>query len=613
MSYKKLPLRGECCCALALAALLLPVSASAEVENELSPLVVSALRIPQPAAAVTSTVTVLDPQALQDRGLLQLREALNEAPGVIATSTGGQTGALGALFIRGTTTAYSQMVVDGMRLGDSSSSLGNFLGASRVYDVGRLEILRGPQGAIYGGESVGGVLWMETPRGSGQPHGSVTGEGGSFGSVSLHAMHQGEVADLSYFLAGGYEETANDSPHQDFHQSQIALRLEAKINKLWTLGTTYRGFENSYENGTASDDRVHEALATVQATGVISDRWTTRFHVGFQQEAYDSDYHVGDYGSDVEATAISTDQRIVLNDQLLLLATAFVHHNSYDSASVDDWSNSRTDDACDRYGVGAALEWSPTAELTASGALRWEDYDTYGSELTWRIGTAYQINRSGTTLRGGVGTSFRTPTFLDLYGSTWSDPNPDLVAEDALGWDLGVVQKLTDHHQLEVTWFRNQIKNQIKFLSDPFPSWGGRSVNLPGTTPTQGLEVGLNGAWLERTLAYRVAWTMLAKCLADQPRNAVNASFDWKPTTPALIGIGLSHLSEHSWGGDPIGAYTLARVYASYQVTDTLKLHARVENLFNQDYELSNPSPGWGGTPVKGAGTGVYAGVTFDW
>ena len=613
MYRPQLPLRGESRCALALAALLLPLTASAEVENELTPLVVSALRIPQPASSVTSSVTVLDPQALEARGLLQFREALNETPGVIATSTGGQTGALGALFIRGTTSAYSQMVVDGMRLGDSSSQLGNFFGASRVYDVGRLEILRGPQGAIYGGESIGGVLWMETPRGSGAPRGSLTAEGGSFGSFAIHAMHQGEVGPLSYFLSGGYEQTANDAPHQDFHQLQTALRVEAKLNKVWTVGTTYRGFDNFYQNTTASDDRVNEALATLQATGVISDHWTTSFHAGLQKESYDSDYHTGLYGNDMQATALSTDQRIVITDQLLLLGTAFFHHNNYQSASTDAWSNTRTDNSSNRYGVGTALEWSPTAALTTSGALRWEDYDTYGSQLTWRVGSTYQLTKFGTTLRGGVGTSFRTPTFLDLYGSTWGDPNPNLVAENALGWDLGVVQKLGEHHQLELTGFRNQIRDQIQFVSYPPPSWNGQSVNLPGTTTTDGLEAGVSGAWLERTLNYRVAWTLLEKCLADQPRNAVTASIDWKPTPPSMIGVGLSHLSEHSWGGDPIAAYTLARVYGSYQLTDSIKFHGRVENLFNQSYELSNPSAAWGGTPIKGAGTGLYCGLTFDW
>ena len=54
-------------------------------------------------------------------------------------------------------------------------------------------------------------------------------------------------------------------------------------------------------------------------------------------------------------------------------------------------------------------------------------------------------------------------------------------------------------------------------------------------------------------------------------------------------------------------------MYGSYQLADNLKLHARVENLFNEDYELSNPSRAWGGTPIKGAGTGIYSGLTLDW
>ena len=599
MTLRKPPQRGNSCRALALAALLLPVSASAEVENELSPLVVSALRIPQAASSVTSAVTVLDPQELQSRGLLQLRDALNESPGVISTSTGGETGALGALFIRGTTLSYSQMVIDGMRLGDASSSLGNMLSAGRVYDIGRLEVLRGPQGALYGGESIGGVLWMETTRGSGKPHSSITGEAGSFDSYALNAMHQGEVGNLSYFLSAGYEETANDAPSQSFHQGRAALRVEGKINSTWTLGTTFRGFDAYYENGGASDERVEAQLATLQATGVISDRWTARIQLGFQQEYYDSDSAWGNYGTDMRATSLATDQTIVINDQLRLLANAFYHHGSYQNTIGTDQSR-------DRYGLGAALEWTPITELTTSAALRWEDYDAYGSELTWRLGSAYHFAKAGTTLRGGVGTSFHSPTYLDLFGSSFGAGNPNLAAESALGWDLGLAQQLSAHHQLEVTWFKNQIENQIQRTPTP-------PVNLGGTTTTEGLEVGLRGAWLERTVEYRVAWTLLNKSMAEQPHNAVNASIDWKPTPPSMIGIGLSHLSDHSWGFSPIDAYTLVRVYGSYQLTANLKLHARVENVFNQDYELYRPNSPWGGPTVKGAGTGVYTGLTFDW
>ena len=121
--------------------------AAAEIENELDGIVVSARRLPADAEQTTSAVTVLDPRDLTARGILDLKSALNEVPGVIATSTAGQTGGIGSLFIRGTTTAYSQAVVDGMRLSDTTAPLGNFLAGARIDDLGR-DNARG--GAIAG-------------------------------------------------------------------------------------------------------------------------------------------------------------------------------------------------------------------------------------------------------------------------------------------------------------------------------------------------------------------------------------------------------------------------------------------------------------------------------
>ncbi len=613
MTPQNKPLRGTRRSALALIALLAPVSAHAEVESDLEPLIVSALRVPQAASTVTSAVTVLDPVELHNQGLLQLRDALNASPGVIATSTAGETGAVSGLFIRGTRTSDSQVVVDGMRLSDSNSPMGNFLSGSRTYDTGSIEILRGPQGAIYGGESLGGVLWMETPRGSGKPHAATTFEAGSFNSYSARGMFQGETDPLSYYLSGGYEETDNDGPNQDFHQGSTALRVEGKLDSVWTLGTTFRAIDSFYNNSGNSEDRLDAALATLYAVGKISDCWTARFHAGYHQESYDSDYldYFGSpatYGTDLQAASFSTDHEITLADNLRLLAGGFYHHDSFEvTDGVDETGN--------RYGAHSALEWEPVENLTTTAALRWEDYDSYGDEFTWRLGSIYHVEKSGTSLRAGVGRSFRAPSYNDLYYNTdqpWFKyvGNPDLSAQSSIGWDLGIEQKIGDHHTAEATWFSNRFEDAIQSYANPSGDYTTyTAINLPGKTTTDGLELGLRGKWLDETLGYRLAWTYLHKSLADQPHNAVTASFDWKPTTKALIGIGATHLSDHSWGGDPLESYTIARLYGSYQVCDRVKLHARVENLFDESYELYR---GYGST-VTGAGTGLYAGITIDW
>lgn len=578
-------------------------------------LIVSALRIPRDASTVTSAVTALDPVALENQGIFHLRDALNASPGVIATSAGGQTGAVSSLFIRGTTTADSQVVIDGMRLGDSNSPLGNLLSAGRTHDVGSIEVLRGPQGAIYGGESIGGVLWMDTPRGSGAPRASTTFEAGSFDSLVARGTFQGASGPMSYYLAGGYEETDNDGPNQHFHQGSSALRVEGKPDEVWTIGTTFRAADAFYQNSggfetpLGSDDRLDSALATVYAIGRISDAWIARFHAGYHSESYDSDYldtwtlEPANYGTDLEAFSMSSDHEITLADNLRLLAGGFVRMDAYQSTIG-------IDETGDRYGLHSVLEWEPWEALTSTAALRWEDYDSFGDEFTWRLGSIYRMEKTGTALRAGFGRSFRAPSYLDLYYDTfWYDPNPGLKAQSSIGWDVGIEQAIGNRHALEIIWFSNRIKDAIDSYYDPEGDFVFTSTNLPGTTRSGGLEVGLRGDWLDETLAYRVAWTYLHESLSDQPRNAITAALDWKPADKLLVGIGMTHLSDHSWGGDPLASYALFRIHGSYQISDRVKLHARVENLFDQDYELYR---GFGNT-IRGAGTGFFGGITMDW
>lgn len=564
-----------------------------------SPLVVSALRFPQEASSVTSSVTVLEPEELTEAGLYQLRDALNLSPGVVSTSTAGQTGAVGSLFIRGARTIDSQVVVDGLRFSDSNSPMGNFLASGRTFTVGRLEVLRGPHGAIYGGNATGGVLWMETPRGCGDHSGSWMAEAGSFESLASYGRFQGSEGSFSYHLSGGYEETENDGPAMDFHQASQALRLENQVNDRVSVGGTFRMVDSHYNNMGASDDHFDALLGTMYANVVFSDFWRSRFHAGYLSDSYDSDSTWGNFGTDAESYAAQMDHEIVFAEGLRLLAGGFYQETDFrNTIGVDD---SRS-----RFGGHAVLEWDSSEAFTHHAALRWEDYDEFGSEWTWRLGSLWRTMDGGPVLRGGMGTSFRPPSFLDLYGSSFGAGNPALNPESALGWDLGVTQVIGGNHELEVTWFRNLIEDSI--LASPTPP-----VNLPGTEATDGLEVGMRGSWREAAIGYRLAWTWLRQSLSDQPRNAVTAMVDWHPTEDWMVGVGASHLSARSWGGDPLGGYVVARLFSSYQLTERIQLHARVENVLDEEYELSSYTFGGATTVTPGAGLGVYAGLTVDW
>ncbi len=602
------PPRGQCRRArVAHAALIISITLSnashaeeADEAEDLPPLVISALRMPTALSQVPSSVSVLDPREFEMQGIHRLQDALNRAPGVVSISTGGQNGALGSLLIRGTSTGDSQIVVDGMRMSDSNAPLGNFLGNAGLGDFGRIEVLRGPHGAIYGGESVGGVLWLETMAGTPDPVTQLRVEGGSFNSVAVDARHQGSHGPLSYFLSTGYEETDNDAvPSTDFRQWRTAMRADMRHDDTWTSRLTFRANDSYFRDTPTSENYVDSALVTVQSTGVISDRWTSRFHAGFYQEFYDNDFlflgKPGNYGTDLRSTSVSTDQEVRLTEELMLLAGGFYHHDSFENTSgVDETGN--------RYGFHSSLQWQPVDGLTLQQSGRWEDYDTYGDEFTWRSGAAYSLESAGLTLRGGIGKSFSTPSYLDLFGSSFGVGNPDLKAESATGWDLGIVQTVADNQQLEVTWFENRIRDQIRSFPAP-------PQNVAETTKTQGVETGWKGRWLDGMFDHHLAWTWTNESIAGLPRNAVNAALDWNISEKSIIGVGAQHFSSRTWGGNPLTSATITRIHGSHQITENLRVHARIENLFDEQYELAD----FFGTVIPGAGRGIFVGLTATW
>jgi vitamin B12 transporter len=569
---------------------------SAEMTRELDELIVSALRMPGEASRTTSAVTSLDPRELEQRGVLDLRQALNEVPGVIATSTSGQTGAIGSVFIRGTTTSYSQLVVDGVRLSDSTAPLGNFFSGARLDDLGMIEVLRGAQAAIHGGEAVGGVIWLETARGEGDPRTRLRVEGGSFDTLNGFLSHSGKEGPFSWFVGGGYDGTHNDDNLQDFDQARAALRMEWAQSENLTLGMTYRAADSrfQYQNFGTNTDHTDSELATVYADARLAPGWLARFTLGRYRESYDNDTEGlfgGNFGTDLERTVLSTDHSFEINRHHRLLGGAFLEQS--------DFSNTIGSDSDEyRYGAHLGWEWSPLECLVTEAVVRWEDYADYDDQVTWRVGASWQALEE-TRFRAGIGKAFRTPTFLDLYGTAFGAGNPNLNAEESIGWDVGIEQSFGENHIISATWFENSIDNRIR--SNPTPP-----VNLPGDTPTRGLELAVDGA-LGECVDYRLAWTWLGASLQDQPENTATASIDWRPSEKLLLGIGASYVDERSYGGGPLEDYLLLRLYGSYALRDNITLHARVENLADQAYELSRF-----GTPIQGAGLGFFAGVTAE-
>src|SRR6266566_5509935 len=150
----------------------------------LTPVVVTATRLPTPADAVPAAVTVLTGEALRSQGIRTVAEALRTVPAahvVVTDAYGSQT----SLFLRGGNSDYVKVLIDGV---PQNAPGGAYDFANLTTDnVERIEVVRGPVSVLYGSDAVTGVVQIFTRTGGGQgtPRSTLSVRAGSLGTTDV--------------------------------------------------------------------------------------------------------------------------------------------------------------------------------------------------------------------------------------------------------------------------------------------------------------------------------------------------------------------------------------------------------------------------------------------
>ena len=141
--------------------------------------VVSASFVEVPRSEATAGVTVLTRRDLDDRQLTTMAEALRLVPGTTVAPSGG-LGSVTSVFPRGGESDFTLVLVDGVKL--NSFGGGFDFGHLTTFGLGQVEVVRGPQSAVFGADAIGGVIQLRSKVG-GAPTWSSLLETGSFGTT----------------------------------------------------------------------------------------------------------------------------------------------------------------------------------------------------------------------------------------------------------------------------------------------------------------------------------------------------------------------------------------------------------------------------------------------
>src|SRR6185312_14637600 len=170
--------------------------------EKLPELVVTADRTPEPIGNTGSAISVVNQDAIATTNAGSLVDALRTVPGLDITESGGP-GSTTNIRLRGANTGQTLVLIDGIRVNDPTAASGDFdFSLIAPSAIERVEVLKGPQSALYGSDAIGGVINIITKKGSGPAQFNVRTEAGSYGTVSTSGSVAGSSGPWSYALSG---------------------------------------------------------------------------------------------------------------------------------------------------------------------------------------------------------------------------------------------------------------------------------------------------------------------------------------------------------------------------------------------------------------------------
>lgn len=493
------------------------------------PIVVTATKIATPLRQIGSSVSVLTKDDIDRQGSTFTVDALRALPGVSVTENGGP-GGLASVKIRGEEAYRTLILIDGIRVSDAAApQVATNLTSALASDVGRIEVVRGPQSLLYGADAVGGIIQIMTPEP--EPGLAVAGEAaaGAYrtrtaSGAFLYGGH-GWSGSLqgSYYKSGGFSAKEGDPALDDADglkasathaKADIDLSPNFHFEAVGRYAMSDAGFDGASAFPPLSPADPNRLMKTRESAGRFEIQNTAdegRMHTAvsyiFSATARD-DLSNGlpfAFGSKFDGT----------RDRLGILSTIEVSpkHSILFGADQETLSVTTDTSSGKSSGYGVYGEWQGTFSnqffMTLGG--RFDHGDTFGDHLSGRGTAAFLfalLPAETSRLHASYGTGFRAPSLYE-QATNRNAALPVLKEEESRGFDAGLGQSFYGGDvTLDVTYFDQAITNEIRFDNVAFTGY----FQSLGRSQSRGVEASLHAehkiaaSWLN-ALRLDIAYT----------------------------------------------------------------------------------------------------------
>lgn len=616
--------------------------AQAQTYQELQGIVIEAGGLaPVEAEKAGSAATVITGDELEKRQIRNAADALRTVPGLAVSQTGG-SGGLTSVRVRGAEANHVVVRIDGVEVNGLSDGAFDFA-TLLAHDIERIEVVRGPQSGVFGGNALSGVINIVTKKGSGPARVTASAEGGSMNTRATSASASGG-SERAYFSVSTAERTtsgfnlAKSGTEKDgseqrtiFTRAGVAIVENFRIDGMFRYQFNGTDADDDWGTGTLFDlanytNQRDQMLGNVTATLDLFDKhWQQKVFLNGFRDDFESRYpgfslytNSGDRTHWGYQSSWNFDTPAFLAAKHTLTGLAEQRRESFEISTSDaTYKREQTSYAAEYR--GEFLD-----RILLSGNIRRDLNDTFDDATTYRLTTAYLLKDTGTRLHASYGKGVKNPTFIEQFGWFSQPPffygNPNLRPEQSLGWDIGVEQKLLrDKLVIDVTYFESDLTDKIKMAMLDVTGDGVADPTVTndfGKSNRHGVEVTLTarplaGLVLTGSYTYTDAEDANGEKEIRRPKHSgsVRASYAFLDGRAEING-GVTYNGAMTdkfysavssvWLDD----YILIDIGASYKIDDRITLFGRVENLLDSKYEEiygynSAPIAAYGGMKVS--------------
>ncbi|MEA3169775.1 MAG: vitamin transporter [Pseudomonas sp.] len=551
------------------------------------------------SSAANTVFTRDDIDRLQPTSVTDL---LSRVPGVQVARTGGR-GSLPGIYIRGTKSAQSLVLVDGQRIANTTSG-DSGLQYLNVDQIERVEVLRGSRSVIYGSDAIGGVIQIFTRRNAEQglqprlklgfgSHQTWERSLGLSGGDEHTRFNLGASLDETAVINASHASFASDGDRDAYRNQSISLNLSHAINDALEVGFNLldnRGkseYDNSFgrydaASGQSVGQKPYTDYTVSSASGYVdaklNERWQSRLELGHSEnrdtkrDKLSADFSVFNTYRD----SLNWQNDLTLDDQNSLILGGDGYEDRFNGSTAFTENS--------RWNRAAFVQHRFHSErFSTELGLRRDQNQQFGSQNSWSGTLTVPINPDNDVLLS-YSEGFRAPTFNDLYYPDTQYSNPNLQPETSKSYELQWRSQLSDSTRVEASLYRTDLSNAIILDSTSKPQ-NVASARINGVEAALKQELfGWQGNLGVSIIDPRDRDT--GHTLARRARRTLNVDLD-RQFDQLSVGASWQAISSSYDDEDNrnrLGGYALLGLRSSWALSREVLLSIKVDNVLDKTY-----------------------------